>query len=359
MLENYKHWGTWSDLITPVESGFKDWDLTNPTDKRISLIRFAFHNMIDDARHYHSIEHHIIPMVKRIVGLPVDDIDKEVLFWCALYHDVIYDVKVTGGANEIASANLWVEKCNEWYPEYEHIDTVKKIILATYGHDIETVLGQLFIRLDLSEFLQPFDKILEDELLIRKEYPFVDWAKYKEGRINFLNQYADNAIIRKMGVSHVLRTQAEYMKFVEPKIAVYPGTFYPFHVGHMDVLLKAEAIFDKVIVVFAENADKAQEAFTNKIIPKALQNRQVEFVSGSIIKWIENLEYPVTVVRGLRNSTDLQAEQNYLTWLEAVSTKPFKSVTVFADKGLEHISSSALKALAKVDPEEADKYVFK
>ena len=45
------------------------------------------------------------------------------------------------------------------------------------------------------------------------------------------------------------------------KIAVYPGSFDPFTLGHKDILLRSSRIFDKVIVAIGENHGK-QNLFT-------------------------------------------------------------------------------------------------
>ena len=40
------------------------------------------------------------------------------------------------------------------------------------------------------------------------------------------------------------------------KKAVYPGSFDPFTNGHMDIVRKASAIFDRVYIVMAVNSEK-------------------------------------------------------------------------------------------------------
>ena len=40
------------------------------------------------------------------------------------------------------------------------------------------------------------------------------------------------------------------------KLAVYPGSFDPFTLGHKDILLRSSKIFDKVIVAIGENHGK-------------------------------------------------------------------------------------------------------
>ena len=200
---------------------------------------------------------------------------------------------------------------------------------------------------------------MKDEKLIRKEFNSVDWAVYKAGRDKFLEEFVKNKTIEGMGkgVQNVIETEKELLKNEEPHIAIFPGTFNPFTTGHWDTYQKALENFDKVIIVYAENPDKPWTP-DNVKIPKILKNVQVEVVKGSLIKWIESLPYPVTIVRGLRNSTDLQYEQNYITWLQELSEKPLKVVFLPSDKNLEHVSSSAVRTLMKVDSEKAKKYYF-
>ena len=40
------------------------------------------------------------------------------------------------------------------------------------------------------------------------------------------------------------------------KIVIYPGTFDPMHMGHLDIIERASRIFDEVIIAIAVNIDK-------------------------------------------------------------------------------------------------------
>ena len=40
------------------------------------------------------------------------------------------------------------------------------------------------------------------------------------------------------------------------KKIIYPGTFDPIHCGHIDIAERASRLFDKLIFVVADNADK-------------------------------------------------------------------------------------------------------
>jgi len=46
------------------------------------------------------------------------------------------------------------------------------------------------------------------------------------------------------------------------RISLYPGSFDPFTNGHLDVVDRALAIFDKLIVAVAANPEKRQPLFT-------------------------------------------------------------------------------------------------
>ena len=46
---------------------------------------------------------------------------------------------------------------------------------------------------------------------------------------------------------------------VEPSIAVYPGTFDPITMGHVDIIERGLDLFGKVIVAVAVNASKKRD----------------------------------------------------------------------------------------------------
>ena len=48
-------------------------------------------------------------------------------------------------------------------------------------------------------------------------------------------------------------------------IAIYPGSFDPITLGHLDIIERAAACFDKVLVCVMVNCDKKQPMFTSEI----------------------------------------------------------------------------------------------
>ena len=139
------------------------------------------------------------------------------------------------------------------------------------------------------------------------------------------------------------KQSSDYLKVFQPRIAVFAGSFNPFHKGHYNVLQKAERIFDKVIIAFGKNPDKNERDWG---IPKTIKNRQLEEYDGLLTDFIATLKHDVTVIRGLRNSTDFQYEQNQYRYIQELMPD-IKIVNIFCDKEYEHISSSGIRTLEK------------
>ena len=295
-------------------------------------------------RYYHNYmhAHNIVQMSYVDSSLRAEE--KVIMEFAALYHDAVYDVK--SNTNEEDSKDFFLRECelfNNFNLSQIDIDKICSIILATKTHTATEGLERKFCEYDLAGFKKPFSEILADEKLIRKEYDFVDWILYQNGRISILEKFKENEIIKGFGgdAKQKIEMQIEYLKQTKPKIGVYFGSFNPFHKGHLNILEKAEQIIDKVIIAYGKNPDKDA---SYPEIPKELEYRQVERYQSSQPLFLKSLGYPVTVIRGLRNTTDMQAELNQLRVLQQIMSE-FKSVNIFCDKEYEIISSSIIKSV--------------
>jgi pantetheine-phosphate adenylyltransferase len=164
-----------------------------------------------------------------------------------------------------------------------------------------------------------------------RRHQAVRFNDYRRQRLEYLKRGKD------------CQASIAFLETFSPKIAAFVGSFNPFHRGHYNVLQKAERIFDKVIIAFGKNPDKDQREWK---VPDAIRNRQIEEYTGLLTDFVQSLDHDVVVVRGLRNSTDFQYEQNQYRYIQELMPG-IRIVNIFCDKEFEHISSSGIRTLEK------------
>ncbi len=133
------------------------------------------------------------------------------------------------------------------------------------------------------------------------------------------------------------------------KIAVYPGSFDPITNGHLDILKRALNVFDKVIVLVANNPKKQTTFDVNerikiiKNVTKNMKNVEVDSTEGLVVAYAKKVG-ATALVRGLRAVTDFEYELQMATTNEFVDSS---IDMVFFMTHLENtfISSSSVKEL--------------
>lgn len=302
-------------------------------------------------RFYHN-ENHLNQLLEDIEVVSKKELlsepEKEVLVLTAFFHDVIYDP--TRQDNEEVSAEYFLKKSKK----NTQTELIHQIILDTKQHESEEKLSKIFCNLDTKVVHQStFSQLLVWERQIFKEFQFLDWRVYRAGRLHFLEKmklkYSQNAA----HLGHLI----DYVEHYRPKIGVYPGSFNPFHLGHLDILEKAEQIFDKVTIARGINPDK-MDVNADKLQVNVLKYRHTENFTGFLTKYVSTKEdfADVTIIRGLRNGDDLDYEVNQFRFMQEM--KPdVKIIFIPSDKKYEHISSSSIRNLDKIDPDFSKRYM--
>ena len=141
------------------------------------------------------------------------------------------------------------------------------------------------------------------------------------------------------------------------KIAVYPGSFDPLTNGHLDVVTRAVAVFDRVVFAVLVNPRKAEPIFATgvrlAVIREALDESCPAEVAGRIdVESFDGLTVDFCrrrgahfVVRGLRAISDFESELQ----MAHMNRKLDPDLdTVFFMSALEHsyLSSSLVKEVA-------------
>lgn len=134
------------------------------------------------------------------------------------------------------------------------------------------------------------------------------------------------------------------------KIAVCPGSFDPITMGHLDIITRASALFDRVIVLISVNVAK-KTAFTleerKALAAKAvahLPNAEVDSFDGLLVEYVRSRQASV-IVRGLRAMSDFEYE-----FQMALANKRLNpdAETMFLTTAAEnmYLSSSLVKQIA-------------
>lgn len=135
------------------------------------------------------------------------------------------------------------------------------------------------------------------------------------------------------------------------KTAVYPGSFDPITLGHIDIIERISKIYDHVIVLISENPEK-KSLFSTKektqLIKKALahlKNVEVDVHEGLTVNYVKEKKAQV-IVRGLRAVIDYEYELTMANMNKKLAPK-IETVLIFASPELYFISSRGVKEVAK------------
>jgi len=135
----------------------------------------------------------------------------------------------------------------------------------------------------------------------------------------------------------------------QPITAVYPGSFDPLHLGHVDIVRRASGMFPRVVVAILENTEKQPLLPVSERVRLATESLagfpgvEVTAFSGLLVDFMRHSRARI-IVRGMRAVSDFEYEfqlalMNRRLW-DAVDT-----VMLTPNEAFVYLSSRVIKEI--------------
>jgi pantetheine-phosphate adenylyltransferase len=133
------------------------------------------------------------------------------------------------------------------------------------------------------------------------------------------------------------------------KIAVFPGSFDPITVGHLDIVTRAVPLFDKIIVAVGVNSQKKylfpleQRMAWLREVFAAYPNVEIDAFEGLTAHYCSRIEARY-LIRGLRNAADFDYEKT-ISQLNHIVGHGIETVFLISQPAYSHISSTIVREI--------------
>jgi len=132
-------------------------------------------------------------------------------------------------------------------------------------------------------------------------------------------------------------------------VAVIPGSYDPMTVGHLDIVRRAAALYDRVVVAVMNNENKTyrfdmhERAHIAALTLAGLDNVSLVESEGLLIDLFDEVGGTV-IVKGVRDENDRAYEAEMADWNVAHNEKA-KTVLLEASEAFATVSSTAVRRL--------------
>ena len=137
---------------------------------------------------------------------------------------------------------------------------------------------------------------------------------------------------------------------LDPRHAVYTGSFDPVSLGHLDIIARGARMFERLTVGVGINPEK-HPLFTPQerlellqLVTKPFANVTVACFEGLAVSFVRRCRAAV-MLRGLRTLTDIESEFS-MTLANRALASEIETVFLMASEKYSHISSSLIKQVA-------------
>ena len=135
------------------------------------------------------------------------------------------------------------------------------------------------------------------------------------------------------------------------RIGVYPGTFDPVTLGHMDIIRRGAKLVDRLVIGVTTNPSKSPMFTVDERV--AMVRREIAAVGGqidvvtfdSLLMGFAEREGASVIVRGLRAVADFEYEYQMAGMNQQLNDR-IETVFLMADVSLQPIASRLVKEIA-------------
>ncbi len=136
------------------------------------------------------------------------------------------------------------------------------------------------------------------------------------------------------------------------RIGVYPGTFDPITLGHMDIIRRGAKLVDEMIIGVTTNPSKdpmfsdseRMAVVEREVAAMGIDNVRVVGFNALLMKFAERMNATV-IVRGLRAVADFEYEYQ-MAGMNQQLNADIETVFLMADVSLQPIASRLVKEIA-------------
>ncbi len=135
------------------------------------------------------------------------------------------------------------------------------------------------------------------------------------------------------------------------KIAIFPGSFDPITIGHINLIERSSKLFDKVIVAIGHNNEKKylftlkqRQAWVKKAT-EAYPNVVESTYKGLTVNYAKKVKARY-LIRGLRNASDFDYEKT-ISQLNNIIGEGLETVFFISQPKMSHISSTIVREIIK------------
>jgi len=136
-----------------------------------------------------------------------------------------------------------------------------------------------------------------------------------------------------------------------PRIGVYPGSFDPVTLGHMDIIQRASKQFDVLIVAVLNNVSKNalfsvdERKDLLRQVTSHIPNVQVDSFRGLLVNYVKEQDAHV-IVRGIRTVTDFEYELQLASTNHKLNPDA-ETIFMMTNPEYSYLSSSLVKEIAQ------------